>query len=406
MSNTLQHIDWLGRWEGYRATSVEALSQGDSITVVLMPQSGWNGGCSRCGCTHTPVHDTAIRLVRDLPVFERLVHLRVQTRRVLCPCCGPVREAVPWLQYYARVTNRLAESVVALCELMPIKHVAGFYHLHWHTVKTIHKRALKTRLEPQDFSGVTALLMDEFAIQKGHRYATVIIDALRKRVLWVGRGRGRKDIRPFFELLGSQCAEIRAVAMDMSAAYAEEVRLHCPHAEIVYDLFHVVARYGLEVVDRVRVDAANKLRHDKRARAFVKGARWLLLRNPDNITREDERVRLQQLLEANEDIATVYLFKDHFKELWSFSDEQAATAYWYELVRLVRESGIQPLIRFTNNLSAYLPGILAHCRWKLNTALVEGINNTIKVIKRMAYGFRDDEYFFLRVRAAFPGIAR
>lgn len=289
---------------------------------------------------------------------------------------------------------------------MPVKAVAQFYRLNWHTAKEIHKRALQARLNPVDLSHVTLLLMDEFAIQKGHRYASVLVDPTRKEVLWVGRGRSRKDVRPFFELLGPRCTQIEAVGMDMSAAYGEEVRHHCPQAQIVYDLYHVVARYGLEVVDRVRVDVANTLRHDKKARAFVKGSRWLLLRNRENLQREEDQIRLDDLLNANKDLATVYVFKDHFKCLWSFNDEVAVKAYWHQLMRLIQESGIKPLIHFAKKLSVYLPGILAHCRWKLNTALVEGINNTIKVIKRMAYGFRDDQYFFLRIRSAFPGIAR
>lgn len=158
--------------------------------------------------------------------------------------------------------------------------------------------------------------MDEFAIQKGHRYATVFVDAIKKRVLWVGRGRTKEDIRPFFQLLGPQgCARIKAVAMDMNSAYLEEVRAQCPQAQIVYDLFHVVARYGREVIDRVRVDEANRLRHEPKARTVVKGSRWLLLRNYGNIAKREDRVRLKELLEANKKLATVYILKDDLKHL-------------------------------------------------------------------------------------------
>ena len=163
---------------------------------------------------------------------------------------------------------------------MAVKHVGQYLGLSWDRVKGIDKRWLRKRLGPVDLSGIQVLAMDEFAIQKGHRYATVIIDSLKKRVLWIGRGRGREDIRLFFQLLGPEgCSRIQAVAMDMSGAYLEEVRLPCPQAQIVHDLFHVVARYGREVIDRVRVDEANRLRHDRRARAVIKGSRWLLLRN-------------------------------------------------------------------------------------------------------------------------------
>ena len=94
----------------------------------------------------------------------------------------------------------------------------------------------------------------------------------------------RESIRPFFKQLGEQCKQIEAVAMDMNTAFDLEVKQHCPQAEVVYDLFHVVARYGREVIDRIRVAQANELKHDKPARKVVKGARWMLLRNKENLS--------------------------------------------------------------------------------------------------------------------------
>ena len=123
-----------------------------------------------------------------------------------------------------------------LCQVLPIKHVAAFFGLGWDAVKAIDKRHLMDTLGAIDLSGVSILAMDEFAIHKGHRYATVIIDPTIKKVLWVGRGRGREDIRPFFELLGSAGRDrIKAVAMDMNGAYEAEVRAQCPDAEIVFE---------------------------------------------------------------------------------------------------------------------------------------------------------------------------
>jgi transposase len=302
------------------------------------------------------------------------------------------------------VTRRLAQSVVRLCSVLPIKQVAAFFGLHWETVKALDKAALSRRMDPVDLSGVTVLAMDEFAIQRGHRYATVVIDPQRRRVLWVGRDRSREAVRPFFELLGKRgCRRIRAVAMDMSAAYANEVRAHCPKAEIVYDLFHVVAKYGREVIDRVRVDEANRLRDDKPARKVVKSARWLLLRNRASLKRPEDAVRLDELLAANQALMTVYVLKDELKALWRQPTVKAARAAWRDWIDKARSSGIKPLIRFAEKLADYCDGIVASARWRLNTSVLEGINNKIKVIKRIAYGFRDDAYFFLKIRAAFPG---
>ncbi len=246
--------------------------------------------------------------------------------------------------------------------------------------------------------------MDEFAIQKGHRYATVVVDPERKRVLWVGRGCSRAEVRPFFELLGPVgCARVRAVAMDMNSAYDLEVRAHCPNAEVVYDLFHVVAKYGREVIDRVRVDEADRLRADKPARRVVKTSRWLLLRNRENVP-DEQVVRLEELLAANKALLTVYLLKEDLKGLWRYRREAWAWKAWKSWKRRALRSGLEPLRVFVRRLEPYLSGILAHCRWPLGTNLVEGINNKIKVIKRVAYGYRDDAYFFLKIRAAFPGL--
>ena len=171
--------------------------------------------------------------------------------------------------------------------------------------------------------------MDEFAVQKGHRYATVVVDPPRRRVLWVGRGRRREDVRPFFDLLGDEgCAALKAVAMDMNAAYEEEVRERCPKAEIVWDRFHMVAEYGREVIDRTRVDEANRLRQDPKGRKVVKGARWLLLRNKKNLKKPRDRVRLKELLEANEQLTTVYVLKDGLKQLWKYKYPAAARRFW------------------------------------------------------------------------------
>ena len=402
----IESIALLGGWVGYEVseTYLERHGERSCCLIRLQPAPDIPRACIGCGEKTRAVHDVVERRVRDLPAFDHPVELIVPRVRVECPRCGPRLEELEWLAPWARITTRLAESVARLCAVMSIRHVAQFYGLDWKTVKDIDRRHLERQLGPIDLRGVEVIGMDEFAIQKGHRYATVIVEPRRKRVLWIGRGRARQDVRPFFELLGDQGrAGLRAVVMDMNAAYAEEVRAQCPGAEIVYDLFHVVAKYGREVIDRVRVDEANRLRDDKPARRLVKGSRWLLLRNRRNVAEADQ-VRLTELLAANRSLFTVYILKDDLKELWAYRDPRQAQRFWSQWYRRAKRSRIAPLVRFAKSLKNYLPGILAHSRWPLGTNLIEGINNRIKVIKRMAYGFRDDAYFFLKIRAAFPGI--
>ena len=399
-------ISRLGGWVGYRASSWHHELRGAHrwVVIELIPDRGHDRRCSGCGEIVGVIHDRSVRRIRDLPLFEDRVELRLPRLRLACPRCGPRLEQVAWLDPHARVTRRLAQSVARFCMVASVRHAARWHGLDWKTAKAIDFRELERTLGPPNLDGVRMLAMDEFAIQKGHRYATVVVDPERKRVLWVGRGRSRAEVRPFFELLGAErCAQIKAVAMDMNTAYDLEVRMHCPNAEVVYDLFHVVAKYGRDVIDRVRVDEANRLRDDKPARRVVKTSRWLLLRNRENVP-ADKAVQLDELLAANRALLTVYLLKDDLKQLWRYRSEAWARKAWKSWKRRAMRSGLQPLRHFARCLEPYLPGILAHCRWPLGTNLVEGINNKIKVIKRIAYGFHDDAYFFLKIRAAFPGL--
>jgi len=323
-------------------------------------------------------------------------------RRVNCPHCGVVPERISWIEPHQQVTRRLAESVALLCQHTTIRAAAQQYRLGWDQVKRIDKASLEKRLNPVNLEGIEYLLIDEFAIQKGHRYATVVLEPTRKRVLWVARGRNKDSVKPFFELMGPvRCKAIKAVGMDMSAAYYEEVTKHCPNAHVVYDLFHVLARYGREVIDRVRVDQANKLRSSVVERKLIKGSRWLLLRNRDNLNPE-QVVQLQELLACNQDLMTTYVLKDDLKQLWSFTDINEARHFWYGWRKRALDSNLESLIRFACNLERKIQFILSHSLYPLGTNLLEGVNNRIKVIKRMAYGFRDDQYFFLKIRGAFP----
>ena len=217
----------LGCWEGYEvgAQWLERRGGRSWCVIRLEPLRGYRRCCSRCGQFTAAIHDLEERRVRDLPLFEHWVELRVLRVRVECPTCGPKLERLAWLAAYARVTRRLAESAAQLCKVMTLRHVVRYFGLDWKTVKQIDRAGLLRELGPLDLDGLEVIELDEFAIHKGHRYATVIVEPTRKRVLWIGRGRGRKDVRPFFRLLGpARCAQLCAAAMDMNASYELEVR--------------------------------------------------------------------------------------------------------------------------------------------------------------------------------------
>ena len=400
----MHHIDIASFWPGYTVIA-QALSANHHTLFTLEPRADFLPRCRRCLQPTPLIHDQRIRRVRERDLFDRQVWLQLPVRRVDCLRCGRVSEHIDWLPSGSRLTRRMQCWIEALVQYLPIRHVSQLTGVGWHTIKEIDKRRLQTSVGTIELGEVRRLVMDEFALHKGHRYATVIMDAERTRVLWVGHGNSRAAIRPFFEQLGERCQQIEAVAMDMNTAFDLEVKQHCPQAEVVYDLFHVVARFGREVVDRVRVDQANALRSAPAQRQVIKRSRWLLLRNRDNLGNE-QAVKLEELLAANAPLATVYLLKTAIKEIWFAPSVRDGARRWKDWYRLAIESGIAPAIAFAKRLRKYLRGILASAIFPLNTSILEGVNNRIKVIKRMAYGFRDSAYFFLKIKAAFPGKAR
>jgi Transposase and inactivated derivatives len=416
-------LNRLGGWEGFEVADVMDRGMGEDlfgvpapqVVITLRPKAGHPKRCSRCGEPVEEIHDVTDREVRDVALMESETWLRFPQARLRCPRCGPTTEAIDWLDKHQRMTMRLAEKIARLAMVLPLKHVAAWFGIHWTTAKLIHQRALAAQLGPitrESLAGVQRLAIDEFAIEKGHQYATVIVDATTKRVLWVARGRDRGAVAGFFDLLGPDgCAAIEAVAMDMSGAFGKEVHARCPTAAIVYDPFHIIAKYAREVIDRVRVDETNRIakaagpnaRAVRAQRRVIKGTRWLLLRNRENITLPADRIRLGELLAANRALFIVYVLKDDLKQLWRYRSRAAAQRFWQHWYRRAIRSRLAPLQQFARRLRPYLPGLLNHCQFPLNTGLVEGINNKIKVLKRRAYGFRDDAYFFLQIRAAFPG---
>ena len=208
----------MGGWVGYRVSQWRHEQRVGRrwLVVELTPDGSSDRICSGCDAPVAAIHDRTMRRIRDLPVFEDAVELHVPRLRLACLRCGPRLERLAWLDRHARVTRRLAQSVARLCTFASVRHAARWHGLNWKTAKAIDFHELERTLGPPDLDGVRLLAMDEFAIQKGHRYATVVVDPERKRVLWVGRGRSRGAVRPFFELLGPQrSAQVRGVAMDM-----------------------------------------------------------------------------------------------------------------------------------------------------------------------------------------------
>ena len=357
--------------------------------------------CSGCGEPVEAVHSYHVRRLRDLRLAHAVVELDVPHRKVRCPRCGIRTEGHDFFDPFRRCTRRLERAVGDLCRELSVKQVAAHFSLSWHTVKEIDKRRLIEEVGTPCYDGLRFLAIDEISVHKGHRYMTTILDLETGRLVWMGHGRTKATLLRFFEELSpDQIASIEGVAVDMANTYREAIQEACPQAALVYDPFHIIAHYGKTVVDRVRLDESKK--QSEEGRRYIKGSRYLLPKNEENLS-PDQRARLQELLAVNEALSTVYILKDQLKELFHHRRPTSARQALHRWCNLADASGLGPLRRFASMLRAHQEGIVNHARYPIHTGRLEGMHNRIKVIKRQAYGFRDDAYFILKVKAAFPG---
>lgn len=186
-----------------------------------------------------------------------------------------------------------------LLRLMLILRVSQLARWYWHAIRAIDTCWLACAVQPPDLSRLRRLITDEYALFKGHRYAAIAICADVQQVLQVGEARVRKDVQPLFDMFGPEvCVRSEAVAMDINTAFDLEVRMHCPNARVIYDLFPIPAKFDREVPDCVRVDQTKALKADPVVQRVIERSRWLPLSNRRNLT-EDQAIELDDLLAGN-----------------------------------------------------------------------------------------------------------
>jgi transposase len=278
-----------------------------------------------------------------------------------------------------------------------IKDVALFLHLSWDTVKEIQKRYLHQHYAYPDIRKVRNIGIDEFAVRKGHIYKTTVVDLDTGHVIYIADGKGKDSLNKFWEKVKKNKVKIEHIATDLSAAFIASVMENAPDAALVFDHFHVVKLMN-EAIDDIRRTAYAREK-DLNKRKVLKGTRWLLLCNGSDIFDKQYKNRLENALDMNKPLAQAYYLKESLKEIWQQINKEQAQQVMENWIQQAKDSKQTGLIKFANTLAAHRTGILAWYDCHISTAKVEGINNKIKVMKRNAYGFRDDCYFELRVLA-------
>lgn len=355
--------------------------------------------CPLCRCKDVVRKGTVERTFREMPWGSKPIWIKTPVQRVWCPVCNVVRQIkLSFADAKKTYTKKFKRYVLDLSRSMTIKDVARFVGVSWDVVKEIQKSWLGRHYRKPKLKHLRRIAIDEFSVGKNHDYFTQVLDLDTGRVVFVGEGKGADALEPFWKRLKSSKASIQAVAIDMSPAYISAVLENLSGVHIVFDRFHVVKLLN-EKISNIRRKIYKEL-DDKEKQKMLKGTRWLLLKNPENLDpNKDEETRLERALEINKPLATAYYMKEELRQLWNQGSKEEASTFIQDWVDRAMASGIKSLQSFAKTLAAHRSGILAYYNVRITSGPIEGVNNKIKVLKRQAYGFRDREFFKLKIMA-------
>lgn len=354
--------------------------------------------CPCCNDWHVIRHGEAERWFQTLPIGSRQVYIMLAIPRVECRTCKIIRQInIGFAEPRRTYTKAFERYVLELSRHMTIQDVARHLGVGWDIIKNIQKRYLSKRYGRPKLKRLKLIAIDEISIGRGHRYLTVVLDLKSGAIVFVGDGKGADALAPFWRRLKSSKAQIEAVAMDMSPSYISAVSANLPKAEIVFDHFHIIKMFNDKLAE-FRRDLQREANESDQE--VLKGTRWLLLKNPENLDEaRNEKQRLEKALNLNKPLATAYYLKEDLRQLWEQEDKFHAEIFLDDWIARAEVSEIKILLKFAQTLNNHRDGILAYYDYPISTGPLEGTNNKIKTLQKQAYGFRDMEFFKLKIYA-------
>ena len=376
----------------FKGYIIYGISVDTEKAVVTLKRIDEECKCPKCK-RRCSIIEAYTRTIRDLDVCGRKCNIILETNHVKCSCGYYGIEKLDFLDKYARYTKRFVEYVAHLCQKMSLKDVAEIAGINWKTAKRIDKEELQKLVKDLKNANPKRIGVDEIAYEKGHKYLTVVRDLGLGRVIWVGEGRKKEDLDKFFIELGKKkCSKITVAVIDMWKPYIASIKEHTK-AEIVFDKFHVSKKIN-EAVDKIRKKEFAKA--DKEERINMKHKRFLILSRRKNL-KPEEVESLDVLMKQNNPLYIAYLMKEQGLDVFDETDPISGIVRIHKWIDNVILTGIEEFNSVIETVRNYLYGIINYFKYKITNAASEGFNTKITVLKRRAYGFRDLEYFKLKI---------
>lgn len=338
------------------------------------------------------------RKIKDIPMLGFPCLIEIELAQVYLNKNERRIESCDFVDKGCFYTKRFCRLISGLCRHASIQAVSNCFGLRWETVKNIDKEYLEATLpalNPEELTDLKYIGVDEVARAKGHDYMTVVYNMESGQLIWVETGRTSQTFSLFLQALPKATAKgILAVAMDMGPAYQKSVKDYLPHADIVFDRFHVMQNYSKAISNQRRMEFRKA---DYAGKKLIKGSKFLLLRNADKLS-EKQQGKLNKLLSANANINIIYILKEQLQALWqnnTYEDMAKALDIWCQMAD---ESGLVYIKRFAKSLRKNKIGICNYAKHRITSARIEAGNVGIGMIRKRARGIRDTQYFKLKIR--------
>lgn len=355
--------------------------------------------CPHCLKKRQVINQTYVRQFRDLPIAGKEVYLHLSQRQFYCPDCDRhFNERFSFVDPKRTMTRRYERYVYECCKASTIQKISAQENLVWHTVNEICLRGTRQEIDTRPVLKVRVVGMDEFAIKKGHRdFATVIVDLEHIEIIDILDYRDQERLMQYFQSRGTEwCEGIEVFCSDMWQGFINTAKAVFPKATLVVDRFHFFS-YLNKAVDSQR----QNLRRQFKDQENFKRLKWALLKNAENLTVDEKKKLARAFLRAPQ-LKILYEHKEKFRLIFNqpLTREQGEIALnqWIEEAKKIKNKYLDKFLYMLNDWKAYVLNYFTH---RFTTSIIEGINNSIKTVKRMGYGFRNFANFKQRVLISF-----
>jgi transposase len=367
---------------------------GQALVVRVRPLKKDSGRCPHCG-RGCPRFDrgAGTRRWRAPSVGLTVAYVEAEVPRVRCNDHGVVVQRVPWARHNAGFTTAFEDQTAWLAARTDKTTLSELLGVAWRTVGAILERVAETMRRVRDpLAGVTRIGIDEVSYRKGHRYLTIVVDHDSGRLLWASPGHDEATLRQFFDLLGSErSAQIQLVSADAAAWIRAVVHERCPNATQCLDPFHVV-QWATRAVDEVRRGVWNELRRsgEKERAAALKGSRWALWKNPEDLT-PSQRSTLSVIERDNRKLFRAYLMKESLRAVFHAADVETAKVRLELWLAWAARCRIAPFVKLARSVRRHRRAIENVLEHGLSNARIEAAATKLRLLTRLAFGFHSHE---------------